>query len=207
MARSTPWRTSGSPPRRSSRASALPSPSSLWVAVSLPVSSRPQVAALTNSDGLRPRCARQSPRPILSRMSASRVAASGVRSSASARHIRATPSWEDSAYSCSSACTSPSRPAWGARARSAPASRWARAATRSRCASGRRACSSRAGSNAVSAARWRGGSARMVSARGHVGGAKGGGATSGAGDEDSRGAFMVRLPRLILRKFAADYSE
>jgi hypothetical protein len=47
----------------------------------------------------------------------------------------------------------------------------------------------------------------MVSARGHVGGAKGGGATSGAGDEDSRGAFMVFGPELFMRQFAADDSE
>jgi Lrp/AsnC family leucine-responsive transcriptional regulator len=38
----------------------------------------------------------------LSRISASRVAVSGMRSSASARHISATPSWLDSEYSCTS---------------------------------------------------------------------------------------------------------
>ena len=59
----------------------------------------PQVAALTNSDGLWPTCERQSPAAILSRISASRVARSGMRSSASARHISATPSWVESEYS------------------------------------------------------------------------------------------------------------
>ena len=75
------------------------------VATSLPVTTSPQVAALTNSDGLWPTWARQSPGAILSRISASRVAASGMRSSASARHISATPSWLDSEYSCISPST------------------------------------------------------------------------------------------------------
>ena len=89
---STPRRISGSPPRPTMRRSAAPRPTSLCVATSRPVSNRPQVAALTNSDGLLPRCDCQLPPLILSRISASRVAASGMRSSASARHIRATPS-------------------------------------------------------------------------------------------------------------------
>ena len=70
-------------------------PASLWVATSLPVMSRPQEAALTNNEVLWPRCWLQLPPLILSRMRASRVALSGMRSSASARHIRATPSWEE----------------------------------------------------------------------------------------------------------------
>ena len=60
--------------------------------------------------GLLPRCGAQSPCEILSRISASRVSASGIRSSASARHISATPSCEDSAYSCSRPWTMPARP-------------------------------------------------------------------------------------------------
>lgn len=56
---------------------------------------QPQAAALTKSEGLLPRCACQSPPRSLSRISASRVAASGMRSKASARHISATPSCED----------------------------------------------------------------------------------------------------------------
>ena len=99
MARSTPLRITGSPPRTISRVSAEESPVSLLVAVSLPVTTNPQVAAFTKSDGLWPRWERQSPRLILSRIRASRVALSGMRSSASARHISATPSWLESANS------------------------------------------------------------------------------------------------------------
>ena len=83
---------------------------SLWVETSLPVNSSPQVAALTNSDGLRPICDCQLPLLILSRIRASRVALSGMRSSASARHISATPSCEESENSCSRLCTIPARP-------------------------------------------------------------------------------------------------
>ena len=89
----------GSPLRAMSRVSAADKPCSLVVVTSLPVSTRPQVAALTNRDGLMPRWARQSPGASLSRISASRVAASGMRSKASARHISATPSWLESEYS------------------------------------------------------------------------------------------------------------
>ena len=99
MATSTPARMIGSPLRAMRRVSAADRLCSLVVVTSLPVSTRPQVAALTNSDGLWPTCARQSPGESLSRISASRVAASGMRSSASARHISATPSWLDSEYS------------------------------------------------------------------------------------------------------------
>ena len=106
IARSTPRRITGSPARATSRVSAAPSPRSSTLPTSLPVTTRPQVAALTNSDFSPPRCDPQSPSAILSRISASRVAVSGMRSSASARHISATPSWLDSAYSC----TSPSTP-------------------------------------------------------------------------------------------------
>ncbi len=89
---STPLRISGSPPRPMSRVSAALRLVSELVAVSLPVISSPQVAALTNSEGLLPTCACQSAVEILSRISASRVGVSGMRSSASARHISATPS-------------------------------------------------------------------------------------------------------------------
>ena len=93
MARSMPLRIRGSPPRATSRVSADDRPSSLLVDTSRPVISRPQVAALTNSEGLLPMCERQSPSDSLSRISRSAVALSGTRSKASARHIRATPSW------------------------------------------------------------------------------------------------------------------
>ena len=57
-----------------------------------PVSSNAQVEALTNSDSLVPRCACQSAFASLSAISRSAVAASGMRSSASARHISTMPS-------------------------------------------------------------------------------------------------------------------
>ena len=107
IARSTPLRISGSPPLRNSDASACSSVPSLRESTSLPVTSSPHAAALTNSDGLRPTCARQSPWPILSRIRRSRVAASGMRSSASARHMSAMPSRESSENSSISASTPP----------------------------------------------------------------------------------------------------
>src|SRR5256885_12689447 len=85
MARCTPWRISGSPPLPITRVSADDRFFSLLVDVSLPVSTRPQAAAFTNSEGERPTWARQSPLLILSRISASRVARSGMRSKVLAR--------------------------------------------------------------------------------------------------------------------------
>ena len=71
--------------------------------------------------------------PILSRISRSTVSASGMRSSASARHISATPSCEDSAYSWRNA----SMPPLPSRSRrTASTSRRAVAAMRSRAAAG-----------------------------------------------------------------------
>ena len=109
MPRSTLLRTSGSPPCLRTRVSAEASLFSLLVPTSRPVMTRPQVAALTKMDGDWPTWAFQSPWPILSRMSASRVWLSGMRSSASARHISATPSWLESANSWISASTPPAR--------------------------------------------------------------------------------------------------
>ena len=76
MAMSMPRRITGSPPRAISRVSAEDSAASLPLPVSRPVTSSPQVAALTNGDGLWPRWARQSPGAILSRIK--RVAGGGV---------------------------------------------------------------------------------------------------------------------------------
>ncbi|MNV62825.1 hypothetical protein D3C71_1553890 [compost metagenome] len=101
MAMSTPLRIIGSPLLPMMRLRDEVKPASLCVDTSLPVSNRPQVAALTNSEGLLPRCGCQLPVLILSRISASRVPLSGIRSSASARHISATPSWDDRENSCS----------------------------------------------------------------------------------------------------------
>ena len=90
----TAWRITGSPtraarrlaqPERSVRASSSTS-------ISLPVSISPQVEALTNRLSEPPRWLAQSAEPIFSAISRSRVSASGVRSSASARHISARPS-------------------------------------------------------------------------------------------------------------------
>ena len=106
IAMSTPRRMTGSPQRAMSRVRAAERLRSLTVAVSLPVTTRPQLAALTKSDRPPPTCDFQSPVEILSRISASRVAVSGILSNASARHISATPSWLESEYSC----TSPSTP-------------------------------------------------------------------------------------------------
>ena len=105
IAMSIAWRITGSPPLASARPSAAAMPGSLWVATSLPVMSRPQADALTNQDGLAPTCAPQSPWLSLSRMSRSRVCASGMRSRDSARHISATPSGLESANSFISAST------------------------------------------------------------------------------------------------------
>ncbi len=115
-----------------------------------PVSSRPQVAAFTNSEGLRPRWACQSPAPILSRIRASRVSSSGMRSSASARHISATPSWLDSAYSWIRASTPPPLPVFSC---SRSTSQRARAVARSVISPGKVACSIRGGRHSGSGRR------------------------------------------------------
>ncbi len=150
-ARSTPLRISGSPPRPMRRVMAAVSPPSELVAVSLPVISRPQVAALTNSEGELPRCACQSAVEILSRISASRVAESGMRSSASARHISAMPSWLESEYSWISPATLPPPSSFLRRSAttSSRASSWAARAS----AGGRLAASSSGGRHSVSAGR------------------------------------------------------
>src|SRR6185312_8096918 len=153
ITRSTPRRTSGSPPFARTRASALARPCSACVATSLPVRMRPHVAALTNSDGLCPTCDRQLASAILSRISASRVAMSGMRNSASARHISATPSCDDNANSWISPWT---RPCWPPSARNSPASRAAIACATCDSSGERRAWST--------SARTQSGSARRVAA-------------------------------------------
>ena len=95
-------RTTGSPARatkrsyhaRGSRAS------SRSMRVSRPVSISPHVDALTSNESEAPRWFSQSPRASLSRISASAVAVSGMRSSASAMHISSTPSGVDRSYCC-----------------------------------------------------------------------------------------------------------
>ena len=99
--RSAP-RTTGSELPDNSRPKAAAGPRvvelSSWI--SLPVSIRPQVEALTNTRSLLPRWAAQSASRSLSAISASAVSWSGMRSSDSARHISSTPSSEDKSYSC-----------------------------------------------------------------------------------------------------------
>ena len=81
--------------------------SSLSSLTSPPVSIRPQTEALTSRFSDFPACRFQSPAFIFSAISRSWVAASGMRSSASARHISATPSWLDRPNSCMKASSVP----------------------------------------------------------------------------------------------------
>ena len=143
IARSTPLRISGSPPMPTSLPIADERPDSLCVATSFPVMSKPHVAAFTNSEGLLPRCDCHWPCAILSRISLSRVSVSGMRSSASARHMSATPSCEDNAYSCSRFCTIPARPDKALRSRKTRVRRCASAVASRAVSGGRRASSSR----------------------------------------------------------------
>ena len=103
MARSTPRRIRGSPPCASMRAITPAKRPSLTVPTSLPVIIKPHAAALTNSGRSAPICADHWACPSLSRIRASRVASSGIRNRASARHISATPSSLDSENSWISA--------------------------------------------------------------------------------------------------------
>jgi hypothetical protein len=96
IASRTAVRTTGSPSRptvrpRTARQLSLRScaPSS-----TLPVSSSEKVAALTNAEPETPSFSDQSGPASLSAISSSAVCASGMRSSASARHIIAMPSSE-----------------------------------------------------------------------------------------------------------------
>ncbi len=101
-------RITGSPERCTSRPKIVdqsrspPSSFTTW-----PVSISANVDAFTNSDDDCPRCLFQFAEPILSLISLSCVSASGTRNSASARHIKTTPSSVDSAYSCRNASSPP----------------------------------------------------------------------------------------------------
>ncbi len=75
----------------------------------LPVSIRLQVEALTKRDPERPAWLAQSAEEIFSAISLSRVSSSGVRSSASARHISASPSGVERPNSCRKLSTTPWR--------------------------------------------------------------------------------------------------
>ena len=95
-------RTTGSPARATIRSyHAFGSRAwSLSIRVRRPVSIKPHVDALTSNESDAPRCFSQSPRDSLSRISRSAVSASGMRSSASAMHMRSTPSCVDRSYCC-----------------------------------------------------------------------------------------------------------
>ncbi len=152
----------GSPLRAIRRLSAAANPSSGIDEVSRPVTISPQVAALTKSERSAPRCAFQLPRETLSRISASRVPVSGMRNSASARHIRATPSSLDSEYSWIRLSTPPLPRC--ARVRST--SRRATLATRADTSSGRSAVAISGGRHSGSGRRW---AARIAARKGVAG--------------------------------------
>ena len=84
-----------------------------------------------------------------------------MRSSASARHISATPSCDDSEYSCSRPCTSPSRPVALLRSRSVCASRRASACAAAAAGAGRRAAARSGGTASGSGRRY----AAVIAAR------------------------------------------
>ena len=94
IASRTAVRTTGSPRRPTARPSAAFQLSDRSCAPSstLPVSSSEKVAALTKDESDRPSFSDQSGPASLSAISSSAVCASGMRSSASARHIIAMPS-------------------------------------------------------------------------------------------------------------------
>ncbi len=93
MACVTAWRITGSPERVTRRFS-TPFRSLLVESICMmrPVSISAQVEALTNMESLSPRCALKSASRSLSLISMLAVSESGMRSSASARHISTTPS-------------------------------------------------------------------------------------------------------------------
>ena len=115
-----------------------------------PVSIRPQVEALTNSDWLSPRWLAQSPARSLSAISRSAVSSSGMRNKASARHIRITPSCDDRSY-CRRKASSPVLAAGALR--TASTSFLAVACTSWCCASSSRARSASARTSASSSPR------------------------------------------------------
>ena len=140
MACPTAARITGSPTRPASRRMkpgrsrlAVSSASTSW-----PVSIRPQVEALTNTLSDWPRWLAQSALPIFSAIKESRVPASGVRRSASARHISASPSRVPRLNSCRKLSTTPCRCS-DARAASTSATASACTAARSAGVSGWRA--------------------------------------------------------------------
>ncbi len=115
-----------------------------------PVSISAKVEALTNIESDLARWLSQFAPPILSLISRSAVSASGTRSSASARHISATPSAPESEYSCMKASTPPPR---APSARMRVTSRRAKASMAAASAGENRACAMRSATTAFSSAR------------------------------------------------------
>ena len=128
IARDTAARIIGSPIRLIAPFSAPVRPG-LRSSSTFPVSKRAQVEALTSDEADCPRWRPQFDGAILSSISASMVTASGTRSNASARHIRAMPSSVDRPYSARNTSIRPGVDVARMRAtRSAP---WALIAARS----------------------------------------------------------------------------
>ena len=151
-------------------------------ATSFPVSISPQVEALTSTDELLPRCDSQSASPSLSAISFSAVSSSGMRSNASARHIRTTPSSEERSYSCMKAS---SKPCSALRARTEPTSAQARWLTRSSDSGSKRARASSLRTTSASSAWYR----RLISS---LGGLDGGGL--GSRKSQTRRSFTKNSP-------------
>ena len=146
------WRMKGSPERATRRLRRLAGPPPLSSAsrTRRPVSISPKVEALTNRLSEAPRCLSHCPSAIFSAISASAVSLSGMRSSASARHIRMMPSSEVSPYSCMKASTPPY---WWRLARADRTSPLASSAMRGRSSSVAAACARRPETTSVSSAR------------------------------------------------------
>ena len=153
MAWRTACRITGSPDRLTSRfrTAASPEPLSWRSRTTPPVTIRPKVEALTSRLSEAPRCFIQCPLPIFSAIRASTVSLSGMRSSASARHSRMTPSSEESAYSAMKASMPPCL--WRL-ARAPRTSSAARPAMRARSSAVKMARSIRRSTKRVSAIRW-----------------------------------------------------
>ena len=150
----TAWRITGSPERVTSRRSTAHQSSSgpAWSRVTIrPVSISAQVEALTNTESECPRWRCQSAPPILSLISRSAVSASGMRNSASARHMSTTPSSLASWYSCRKASMPPAR---RRASRTERTSRAAVASIRASSSGASAACARRSTTQRLSSMQW-----------------------------------------------------
>ena len=141
IAMSTPLRISGSPPRATTWRSVLDRPAVAVRGHQLAGQQQTPGRGVDEQRRALPEVRSASRRRRSCRGSARRGwPASGMRSSASARHISATPSCELSANSCSRPCTRPARPLARARSRTPPAMRSASACAASAWAGSSVAC-------------------------------------------------------------------